>query len=92
MVRISDGTRQSTWIVTREGLKPAGANLPRTFHEGTFWGVWGGVLNVILSFAFIGLLGTGFMIWLRRRMRPRRRVRGPALAQNASLQGAAPKT
>ncbi len=92
MVRISDGKSQSTWIVTREGLKPAGANLPRTFHEGTFWGIWGGVMNVILSFAFIGLLGTGLLIWLRRRMRPRNRVRGPALARNASLQGAAPKT
>jgi len=92
LARISDGASQSTWIVTREGLKPAGANLPRTFHEGTFWGVWGGVMNVILSFAFIGLLGTGFVIWLRRRLRPRRRVRRPALAGAASFEGAAPKT
>jgi len=92
LVRISDGSSQATYVVTREGLKPAGVNLPRTFHEGTFWGVWGGVMNVILSFAFIGLLGTGVMIWLRRRMRPRRRVRGPAMATPAAIQGATPKS
>lgn len=90
LVRINDGSSQSTWTVTRGGLKPAGANLPRTFHEGAFWGVWGGVMNVILSFAFIGLLGTGFLIWLRRRLRPRRRAGGPAMPRPAALQGASP--
>ncbi|MFN3891474.1 MAG: PepSY domain-containing protein [Beijerinckiaceae bacterium] len=93
MVRISDGSSQTTYVVSRDGLKPAGSNWPRAFHEGTFWGVWGGVMNVILSFAFLGLLGTGFVIWLRRRLRPRRRVRGPAIsAQGAALQGASPRT
>lgn len=91
LVRISDGSSQTTYMVTREGLRPAGTNLPRTFHEGTFWGIWGGVMNVILSFAFLGLLGTGFVIWLRRKLRPRRRVRGPAMATpGAALQGASP--
>ena len=37
-----------------------------------FGGVWGGVMNVILSFAFIGLMGTGVMIWLRRRIKKRK--------------------
>lgn len=92
LVRISDGSSQTTYMLTREGLKPAGANWPRTFHEGTFWGIWGGVMNVILSFAVLGLLGTGFVIWLRRRLRPRRRVRGPAMAKpGAVLEGASPK-
>lgn len=84
LVRISDGNSQTTYTITREGLKPAAANLPRTFHEGTFWGIWGGVMNLILSIAFLGLMGTGLVIWLRRRFRPRRRVRGPALAATAS--------
>ena len=92
LVRISDGSSQKTYMVTRDGLQPAGTNLPRTFHEGTFWGIWGGVMNVILSFAFLGLLGTGFVIWLRRKLRPRRRVRGPAMATpGATLQGASPR-
>ncbi len=90
LARISDGSSQITYTVSREGLKPAGTNWPRTFHEGTFWGIWGGVMNVILSFAFLGLLGTGFLIWLRRRLRPRRRVRGPAMpTAAASFPGAA---
>jgi uncharacterized iron-regulated membrane protein len=98
LVRICDGSSQTTFTVTRDGLKPAGTNWPRTFHEGTFWGVWGGVMNVILSFAFLGLLGTGFVIWLRRKVRPRRRVRGPAMPTpspappKAALQGAAPNS
>lgn len=103
LVRISDGSSQTTYTVTRDGLKPTGTNLPRTFHEGTFWGVWGGVMNVILSFAFLGLLGTGFVIWLRRKLRPRKRMRGPAMSPPApatpapatpaaALQGASPNS
>ena len=90
LARVSDGARQSTFVVTRDGLTPASANLPRTFHEGTFWGVWGGVMNVLLSLAFLALLATGVLLWFRRRLRPRRRVRGPAGQPEASLEGAKP--
>lgn len=90
LARISDGSSQTTYVVTREGLVPAATNLPRTFHEGTFWGVWGGVMNVILSLAFLGLLGTGLLIWARRRLRPRRRLRRQASTTDASLEGAKP--
>lgn len=90
LVRISDGSSQATYVITREGLTPAGTNWPRAFHEGAFWGVWGGVMNVILSFAFLGLLGTGFVIWLRRKFRPRRRNRGQAMPMGAPTIGAAP--
>jgi uncharacterized iron-regulated membrane protein len=75
LARISDGFNQRTYLVTAEGLKPAPSNLPRTFHEGTFFGIWGGVMNVILSFAFALLLGTGVLIWARRTFRRRQRVR-----------------
>jgi len=48
---------------------------------------------VILSFGFLGLLGTGFVIWLRRKLKPRRRVRGPAMpTPKAALKGAALKS
>ena len=93
LVRISDGSSQTTYTITSDGLKPTGTNWPRAFHEGTFWGFWGGVINVILSFAFLGLLGTGFVIWLRRKLKPRRRVRGPAMpTPKAALKGAALKS
>jgi len=78
MARISDGFHQRTYLVTAEGLKPAPLNLPRTFHEGVFFGIWGGVMNVILSLAFMMLLGTGVLIWSRRTFRRRRRARPPA--------------
>lgn len=73
MARLSGPGGQATYIVTRDGLKPAPANWPRTFHEGVFWGVWGGVMNLVLSVAFMLLLGTGLTIWARRAFRRRRR-------------------
>jgi uncharacterized iron-regulated membrane protein len=76
MAQISDGLTRHTYIVSREGLKPAGSNWPRTFHQGDFFGIWGGVMNVILSLAFILLLATGMWIWAKRTFfRKRRRVR-----------------
>ena len=75
MARISDKGAQTTYIVTREGLKPAPSNWPRTFHEGTFLGPWGGVMNLVLSLAFALLLTSGLILWTRRALRPRRRTR-----------------
>lgn len=75
MARIQDGANQRTYLVTPEGLKAAPSNLPRTFHEGVFLGIWGGVMNLILSLAFALLLTTGLIIWGRRTFRRRRRVR-----------------
>ncbi|MDH7794185.1 MULTISPECIES: PepSY-associated TM helix domain-containing protein [unclassified Beijerinckia] len=84
MARISDGTTQRTYLVTPEGLKPAPLNLPRTFHEGVFFGMWGGVMNLILSLAFALLLTTGLIIWGRRTFRRRQRTRRPQVAGAAA--------
>ena len=81
MARISDQNGQATYVVTREGLKPAPLNWPRSFHEGTFFGIWGGVMNLILSLAFILLLTSGLIIYARRALRPRRRARKVEAAQ-----------
>ena len=78
LARVSDGFHQRTYLVTAEGLKPAPLNLPRTFHEGVFFGVWGGVMNLILSLAFALLLTTGVIIWARRTFRRRQRARRPS--------------
>ncbi len=79
MVLINTGSEQIQYQPTKEGLIRLPTNWPRAFHQGDFFGIWGGVMNVILSFAFIALLGSGLWIWARRTFfRKRRRVRGPA--------------
>lgn len=72
LARINDRFHQQTYVVTREGLKPASANWPRTLHEGVFLGVWGGIINLVISIAFVLLMGTGLLIWARRKLRRRR--------------------
>lgn len=76
MAVVSDGGARHVYIAGREGLQVAPSNWPRIFHEGTFLGIWGGVMNVILSLAFILLLATGLWIWAKRTFfRKRRRIR-----------------
>lgn len=75
MAMVVDGSARHTYQVSKEGLKPMPSNWSRTFHQGDFFGIWGGVMNVILSLAFILLLGTGLWIWAKRTFRRRRRVR-----------------
>jgi hypothetical protein len=75
MALVSEGRSRFTYIVTKDGLKPAPSNWPRTFHQGDFLGIWGGVMNVVLSLAFILLLATGVWIWSRHTFRRPRRVR-----------------
>lgn len=76
MVLINTGSSQKLYAPAADGLKPLPPNLPRIFHQGDFFGIWGGVMNVILSLAFILLLVSGMWIWARRTFfRKRRRVR-----------------
>ena len=78
---LSEGNSRFTYVVSKDGLKQAPSNWPRTFHQGDFFGIWGGVMNVVLSIAFILLLSTGLWIWSRRTFRRRRRVRSLAPAE-----------
>lgn len=57
--------------VTREGLEPASRNWPRLLHEGNFAGIWSGLMNVVISIAFVALMTTGLLIWAKRRFRRR---------------------
>jgi len=86
LARINEPGGQATYVVTREGLTPAASNWPRTFHEGVFWGAWGGIMNVVISLAFILLMGTGLTIWARRTFRRRhpRGARAQGITQGAS--------
>ena len=80
MALVTEGSTRYTYLVTKEGLKEAPSNWPRAFHQGDFFGIWGGVMNVMLSLAFFLLMGTGMWIWAKRTFRKRRRVRNPAPA------------
>ena len=57
--------------VTREGLEPTSRNWPRLLHEGNFAGIWSGLMNVVISIAFVALMTTGLLIWAKRRFRRR---------------------
>jgi uncharacterized iron-regulated membrane protein len=81
MALVTQGQSRFTYIVSKEGLKPAPSNWPRTFHQGDFFGIWGGVINVVLSLAFILLLTTGVWMWGRHTFRRRRRVSRPVPAE-----------
>jgi uncharacterized iron-regulated membrane protein len=80
LARIVEGGEFRVYAVTRDGAVPMPRNLPRLFHEGNFAGAWSALMNVALSFAMLGLLGTGVWIWAKRRLM-RRNLR----RQRASL-------
>lgn len=73
--RIYDGGQAKVFAVTRGDLVAGPQSWPRALHEGTWAGAWSGLLNVIVSLALIGLMGTGLTIWARRTLRLRGRVR-----------------
>jgi uncharacterized iron-regulated membrane protein len=73
LARLAESGEQNLYVVTREGAAAVSRNWPRLWHEGTFAGVLGTAMNVIISIAMIGLLVTGYWIWVRRKIRMRAR-------------------
>ncbi len=81
LVRLAEDGEYRVYAVTPEGTTPMERNWPRLWHEGNFAGAWSAAMNVILSVAMAGLLGTGVWIWLRRTLKRRaRRLRPTAPA------------
>lgn len=78
MARINEGGGPVVYAITRDAITPLPANWPRLIHEGTFGGPTGSILNVITSFALIGLMVTGLLIWAKRKLRKPQRQRAPA--------------
>ena len=69
MARLDDGGEMKVFGVTRDGLVPAGRNWPRLIHEGNWSGLAGPLINVVTSIGLVGLLGTGLVLWARRKLR-----------------------
>jgi hypothetical protein len=72
MARLAEGGEYRVYAVTAEGATAMPRNWPRLWHEGNFAGAWSAAMNVVISIAMVGLLGTGLFIWLRRKLRRRR--------------------
>jgi uncharacterized iron-regulated membrane protein len=80
IARINEGGEYRSYAVTAQGLTPQPRNWPRLIHEGNWGGHLSALINVITSFALIGMMGTGLLIWLRRKLRKRQpRVRANAV-------------
>jgi len=73
VARLAERGEYVLYAVTRDGAVALPRNWPRLWHEGNFAGAWSALLNLIASIAMIGLLVTGPLIWLRRRLRLRAR-------------------
>jgi uncharacterized iron-regulated membrane protein len=73
LARLIEGGEFRVYAVTQDGATALPRNWPRLWHEGNFAGVWSALMNVIVSVAMMGLLGTGLWIWLRRQLRRRSR-------------------
>jgi PepSY-associated TM region len=85
LARLVEDGEYRVYAVTREGLVAEPRNWPRLWHEGNFAGAWSALMNIITAAAMFGLLMTGPLIWLRRRLRNRsRRAQEPALASQSA--------
>ncbi|MDB5596956.1 MAG: PepSY protein [Hyphomicrobiales bacterium] len=69
LARIVENGEVRAYRVTREGLQPGPRNWPRLLHEGNWLGIWSGLANAVTSLAMLALLGTGLVIWARRKFR-----------------------
>jgi len=84
IARLRDGSEWRGFVVGRDGLAPQPRNWPRLLHEGNWSGAVSGGLNVAVSVALLGLLGTGGVVWYRRR-----RLRLDARARRRAAEAAA---
>lgn len=72
MARVVDGATVINYAVTPSGLQALPTNWPRALHEGNWNVVAGPLANIVVSVVFVGLIGTGLLIWGRRTWRLRR--------------------
>lgn len=75
LARINEGGVFNVYNVSRAGVTLTPVNWPRALHEGNAFGTWTGVMVLVTSVGFVGLLGTGLTIYIRRRFRKPNRVR-----------------
>lgn len=80
LARVNEEGSFRTYQISMRGVSETPTNWPRALHEGNFAGLWSGIMVLVTSFGFIGLMGTGLMIYFRRTFRKQNRVREQRLA------------
>ena len=80
LARINEGGTFRVYQVSRQGVRLTPTNWPRGLHEGNAAGIWTGIMVLLTSFAFVGLMVTGLTLYIRRRFRKPNRVRNRATA------------
>lgn len=73
LARINEGGVFRVYQISRSGVRPTPTNWPRGLHEGNSAGLWTGLMVLVTSLAFVGMLGTGLTIYFRRLLRKRSR-------------------
>lgn len=73
MARIDEDGELRAYGVTAQGTTALPRNWPRLIHEGNWSSVLASVLNLVVSFVFMGLLSTGLIIWWRRTFKRRKK-------------------
>jgi len=71
MVRLYENGELRAYSFTVDGVTPLPRNWPRLLHEGNWSTLISGSLNVLTSIVLTGLLGTGVVLWARRKLRRR---------------------
>ncbi len=84
LARVNEDGVFRVYQVSRQGVVLTNTNWSRGLHEGNIAGMWTGIMVLVTSLAFIGLMATGLTIWFRRTfLRKRNRDRSrPAPAQS----------
>lgn len=75
LARVNEGGVFRVYQVSRQGVRQTQTNWPRGLHEGNVGGFWTGIMVLLTSFAFVGLMVTGLTLWVRRTFRKRNRAR-----------------
>jgi uncharacterized iron-regulated membrane protein len=87
MARLYENGELRAYTFTADGVTALPRNWPRLLHEGNWSTLISGSLNVLTSIVLTGLLGTGVVLWARRKLR--RRPNNSAVSRNAAAAGPA---
>jgi uncharacterized iron-regulated membrane protein len=71
LARVNEQGQFRVYAISADGAALQSQNWPRALHEGNFAGAWSGVMVLVTSIGFIGLLMTGLWIYTRRALRKR---------------------